>query len=254
MLRACTFLTCVALLLTAAAGAQTLQSVEPRVADPGDTIRLLGTDLGSVSAVRFTATVGGFVGTWTITVPPASVASTEIVAVVPTFNSFAPGNATPPGELVGSIALLSGAVETAALPFGYLESTFGAVHTVGTGGSEPAGLAPRISFDPAGGAPSAGNQNFAAELFGSPPPWVALLAVGLPSQAPNLPLFGGELLINPLAPYVLLEGKLSVVPSVKLPIPPQVQGITVAMQWFTVSGFSPSHPVVAISDGLIATL
>jgi hypothetical protein len=253
MLRNITLSSFLVSLLAASAAAQTLQGVEPRVGDPGDTIRLLGTNLGSVNAVRFTATVGGFVGTWTITVAPLSVSSEEIVAVVPTFNSFAPAQAIPPGELVGFISLLTGAAETVPLPFGYLESTFSAVATIGTGGSEPAGLSPRISFDLDGGLPSAGNQKFQAEVFGSPQPWAALLGVGFPAQT-ALPLFGGELWIDPLAPYVLLNGDISLVPSIKLPIPSQAQGVTVAMQWFTVSGFSPSHPVIAISDALIATL
>lgn len=243
-------------LLGSALGAQSIQSIVPEVADPGDTIRILGADLASVDSVRFTALVGGFVGSWTINVPPGSASANELRVEVPLFNNFTPPDAVPPGQLVGSVRVASGAQLSNTLPFGYLESTFGAVSTQGTGGSAPAGFSARIGFALPGGLPQAGNAGFTARVDALPPTGIVRLGIGVPASAPFTPLFGGELRLDPALPFFIVPPSPSVPPfggsaAAALPVPASAAGITVALQWVSLD---PQSGQAAISDALIAKL
>lgn len=249
-----TALAALALTLAPLASAQDVKSIAPVVADPGDTVVLSGTDLAGVDDVAFTATVGGFVGQWTVHVAPVSTSATEVVVVVPDVNAFAPSTATPPGELVGSVVASSGAAASDAVPFGFLESTFGEVRTLGTPGSDPAGFAPRVAFELAGGIPRSPNPDFAATVTGLPPSSIALFVVGRVAQAPYLPLAGGELRID-LAWYQIAFGApVAGDPTssrAPLPIPPGFDGVRLAMQWLSID---PLTFQASLSDALVLRL
>jgi|GEM_PF-4419542 len=245
-----------ALLTTPFAAAQTLDRVAPAVADPGDTVRLEGTNLGSVNRVRFTAVVGGFVGQWTIEVLPTSVTANEVVVLVPTFNSFTPPGATPPGQLVGTVEVVAGGQTSNAVDLGYLESTFGDVRTLGVPGSDPLGVAPRIEFGLAGGAPVAGNATFRPRLVDSLAGAVSVLAVGAPLAPPFPQLGNAEVVVNFALPLFYFFGVTPLPPahhdaSVALPLSPSLAGVSLAMQWVTID---PATFASAISDALVATL
>lgn len=245
-----------ALLLAPFASAQTLDRVAPQVADPGDTIRLEGTNLGSVNRVRFTAVVGGFVGQWTIDVPPQSVTANAIVVQVPVFNSFTPPGATPPGELVGSVTVVSGGQPANLLDLAYLESTFGAVSTQGAPGSDPLGLAPRIEFDLFGGAPVAGNATFRPRLVDTLTSAVSVLVVGAPLTASFPQIANADVVVNFVLPLYYFPGFTPLPPAnhdaaVNLPLSPSLAGTSLAMQWVSLD---PLTFASAISDALVVTL
>lgn len=245
-----------ALILAPAAAAQSLDGAVPRVADPGDTIRLEGTNLGAVTRVRFTAVVGGFVGQWTKEVAPNSVAADEVVVEVPFFNSFTPPDATPPGQLVGSVRVLAGAQISNAVDLGYLESTFGAVTTLGDPGSDPVGLAPRIEFDLFGGVPVAGNGAFQPRVVDTLTGALSFLVVGLPLQPPYPQIANADVIVNPVGPLFFFNGVAPLPPgddraSLSLPLDPSLAGATLAMQWITLDATSFA---AAVSDALVATL
>jgi len=245
-----------ALALAPTLSAQSISAVVPEVADPGDSIRILGTDLANVDTVRFNALVGGFVGSWTIDVAPGSASANEVRVAVPLFNNFTPPDAVPPGQLVGSLRVGESGQLSNSLPFGYLESTFGAVSTQGSGGSAPAGFSPRIGFALPGGLPQAGNANFTARVDGLPPGGLVRLGIGVPDSAPFLPLFGGELRLDAAKPFFIVPAAPSVPPfggsaSAPLAVPASATGITVALQWVSID---PVTGQAAISDALIAKL
>jgi len=250
-----TTLAALALSLSPIAFAQDVKSVTPVVADPGDTVVLTGTNLAGVDDVAFVATVGGFVGIWTVHVAPISTSATEVVVVVPKINAFSPANATPPGQLVGTIVASAGPASSAPVDFGYLESTFSDVRTLGVTGSDPLGFTPQIAFALAGDIPMSPNPNFVATVTGQPPASLTYFVVGTVAQAPYLPLFGGELRIDPLLWYQLHPGTPSPntpgAASRTLPIPPGFDGVRVAMQWLSLD---PLTLQASLSDALIVRL
>jgi hypothetical protein len=234
--------------------AQDVKSVTPVVADPGDTVVLTGTNLAGVDDVAFVATVGGFVGVWTVHVAPTSTSATEVVVVVPQINAFTPPQATPPGQLVGTIVASAGGVSSPPVDFGFLESTFNEVRTLGVTGSDPVGFTPQIAFTLAGGVPKSPNPNFVATVTGQPPASLTYCVVGAVAQAPYLPLFGGELRIDPVW-YQLLPGTPSLslpgAASRALPIPPGLDGVRIALQWLSLD---PLTLQTSLSDALIVRL
>jgi hypothetical protein len=248
-------LAALALSFSPIAFAQVVKSVTPVVADPGDTIVLTGTNLAGVDDVAFVASVGGFVGIWTVHVAPTSTSATEVVVVVPQINAFTPPQATPPGQLVGTIVASAGASSSAPVDFGFLESTFNEVRTLGVTGSDPIGFTPQIAFTLAGGIPKSPNPSFVATVTGQPSASFTYLVVGPVAPAPYLPLFGGELRIDPLVWYQLLPGTPS--PSTPgaasraLSIPPGFDGVRVAMQWLSLD---PLTLQSSLSDALIVRL
>ncbi|MEZ5977414.1 MAG: hypothetical protein R3F34_04260 [Planctomycetota bacterium] len=233
--------------------AQTVDDVFPHVADAGDQIRLVGTNLGATSRVRFTALVGGFVGQWTMNIGPDSVSANEVLVTVPKFNSFVPENATPPSALIGSVRAVAGTQVSNAVDFGFLEQKFGTIQTVGTPGSDPAGFAPRIGFALSGGAPVTGNVNFRPEVTGAIPNAVAVLAIGAKAQAPYPILAGGDLVIDPFLPVTyLLGGPIAPPPTdhyqLLVPISGSIVNVKAVLQWVTID---PLTFAAAISDALV---
>jgi hypothetical protein len=228
--------------------APTAKAVLPEVADPGDVIRIVGSDLGGVTQVRFTATVGGFVGVMSVDVTPVSVDPSEVVVAVPTIGAFSPPIAFPPGEVLGSITLLAGAHASGALPFGFLEATSGRWTTIGTGGSEPAGSSPRSGFRAVGGGPVGGNPTFTPMVSGAPIGQLAVLGIGFPATPPLVPLFGGTVLLDPLLPILFFASGITGehgVAELTVPMPAQVPSVLVGFQWVTLDLGGPG---VSISD------
>ncbi len=247
-----------ALALAPALSAQSIRSVVPAVADPGDTIAIYGTDLDQVAAVTFNATVnGGLNGHWFMNVAPLNQSAHELRVKVPQVHVFAgPGAPFGPGQLAGTVVVGLGTHPDQFGHFGWLESTFGAVSTQGSGESAPAGYAPRIGFALFSGPPKAGNANFKARVDGLPLTGVVRLGVGVPASAPYLPLHGGELRIDPALPFFVVPPEPSALPfsgsaSAALPVPASAAGIVVALQWFSLD---PLSGQAAISDALVATL
>ena len=255
-----------ALLSAPLALAQTIEQVIPEVADPGDVIRIVGTDLGGIDSVAFTATVGGFVGTWTLNVNPTATAPEQVIVEVPEFGNFAPPNAIPPGDFLGTLRVVDAGQPSNPRPFGYLEATDGRVQTVGQGGSVPPPtlpiLSPRISFDLQGGIPEWGNQDFALDLWQAPPASLAICAIGTPGSPPFPQVFGGDVVLDIGKPILLLVAPSLTGPpygmtSLKLPIKPQpdisVVGAKVGVQWATIQALT-AFPDVSISNGLFIVL
>ena len=241
--------------LAPAARAQVVQAVLPPVGDPGDIVAVSGLGLAEVDTVAFTALVGGFAGSLTIGTVPLIVSDDLVVARVPTFNAFAPPEAVPPGELVGFLQLEADGQGSNLVSFGYLESTFGDVITIGKGGSEPAGFRPRCAFSLAGGLPEAGNDSFQARLYAAPPKSAAVLSVGFPTPNP-MPFLGGTSLLDPTLPSIAFFAQPAVQGPfgeafVDVSIPAPFDGITLVFQWTTMD---PTTGVGTISNGLRAEL
>jgi hypothetical protein len=253
-------------LFVSAAQAQTVDAVIPEIGQPGDVIRIAGSGLGGIDAVAFTATVGGFVGTWTLQVNPISTSPGQVVVEVPQFGNFAPPNAIPPGDALGTLRLVDGGAFSNPRPFGYLEATDGDVRTIGQGGSVPPPptplQSPRISFDLQGGIPEWGNPDFVLDLWQAPPASVAFAAIGTPGTLPFPQVFGGDVVLSLFDPIALLTAPAPTAPpygttSLKLPIKPQpsisAAGVKVALQWATVQ-LVTVQPAVSISNGLWVVL
>jgi hypothetical protein len=217
------------------------QAVLPEVADPGDLVRVVGSNLGGVDQVEFVANVGGFTGQLSVAVSPASVGDTAVSAVVPQIGAFVGPDAVPPSAVQGAVRLKSAGEVVGELPFGFLEATLGEVVTLGQGGSAPAGHAPRSGYRVQLGDPQPGNLSFTPMLSGAPQGDLSLLAVGLPAAPPFPPFFGGSLYLDPAGPLVLLAGPLTQtfgVATLILPIPPAAPGLALGLQWFTVDPLS----------------
>jgi hypothetical protein len=229
-------------------------AVLPEVADPGDSIRVVGEHLAAIDHLEFVAEVGGPTGQTSVTVPPSAVSDVEVTAVVPQINAFAGPDAVPPSAVQGSVLLWSAGKVVGELPFGFLEATFDDVTTAGSGGSAPAGHTPRSGYQVQLGDPRSGNPSFTPMLSCAPPGDLSLLAVGLPAASPFPPFFGGSLYLDPAGPLVLLAGPLTQtfgVATVNLPIPPVAPGLAVGLQWFTVD---PLSLATSASDLLRANL
>ena len=104
------------LALSTALCGQTLSRITPEAASPGDLVILTGMNLQNVTMVRFFASVGGFVGVWTVNVVPLSTSPTRVAAIVPAMAAFAPPNATPPGSPVGTVSAISPLAPALASP------------------------------------------------------------------------------------------------------------------------------------------
>lgn len=237
----------VSLAQPATAGGPDAHVVLPMVADPFDTVRIVGTGLAGVDEVEFTAIVGGFVGVWTMSVAPLSVSDTEVVVVVPHFNSFSPPEATPPGDPIGSVRLIAGGTPSQDVAFGYLEATFGAIQTLGQGGSQPAGFEPRSGLDIT--PPPGPFAVIRPMVSGAPEGDIAVLGIGLPASPPYIPLFGGSLYLDVVTPPIVavvgVTGEHGVATAA---VPhPGVLGLTAAFQWFTVD---PAGAQTSASDVL----
>ena len=247
MIRTCLLsaVTITALFTARGAEAQTIQRITPEAASIGDTVILTGTNLQSTTAVRFFAIVGGFVGTWTVDVVPTSVTATRVTAVVPQMAGFAPDDATPPGEPVGTVSALGLGLSN-TVEFFYLQAT-PEIETVGQGSPQPGGLgAPVIGFTIAGGPPESPNPGFVLTLENAIPNTPAILGIGLPGSEPFPVVGGGTFILDPTAPIIFVPPLVSDASGdIKVPasIPAGVTG-TISLQWIELS------PAPLVSNGM----
>lgn len=246
------------LLLCATLSAQsTIARVTPAAASPGDLVKITGTGLGAATAVTFFANVGGFVGVWTVTVTPLLVSPNEVLCNVPQMAGFAPPNATPPGNPVGTVAIAtigttpSGGGTTNTLPFHYLQAE-PKVTTLGTGSTQlnqPTLGKPVASFVIGSGAPITGNNSCVLSCENTIPNSAGLLAVGSPATAPYVAINDGLLVIDIAAPYVVIQPFLSDgAGDIFFPIamPPTTLGVSFMLQW----GVFDPVGAFAISNGM----
>lgn len=233
-------------LATVNAGAQTITRVSPEAAAIGDTVTLTGSNLAGTTAVRFFASVGGFVGVWTVNVVPTSVSATAVTAVVPEMAAFAPPGASPPGDPVGTVRVVGPALSN-TLPFFYIQAT-PEIDTPGNGSPQPGGIgAPAIAFTIAGGAPASPNPTFVLTLEHAVPNSSAILAIGLPGTPPFPLINGGTFTINPLGPIVLVPAlPVNAAGDILVPagIPAGLAGISLTLQWIVMA------PGAFLSNGL----
>ena len=215
-----------ALLLVPSALAQTIKEIVPAAFAPGDVVSVRGDTLAGLVQIPFTATVGGFVGTWTINAPVLTATPTELIVQAPLFNNFVPPFAG--SSPFGTVA--------AAVPGYFMEGTFGQTTTAGQGSPSSAVPLDRlvIDFDLAAGGPQPGNANFTLELENAPSGAAAFVLAGRPLAAP-VPFAGGQLVVDTHVPFLILGPHAVGVnhqAQAKLPIPAMV-GATVALQWFS---------------------
>lgn len=234
------------------------QVLVPPVGEPGDVIAIEGSGLGATQHVEFLAIVGGFVGFEHLLVTPLSVNDTRVEVQVPVSGHFLPPPPLADGDPVGLVTLLDGAFQPigAQAAFGWLEITFGAVKTLGTGSPLPAPQpgAPAVAFDLAGGAPAAGNPAFALELHAAAPGAACFVLAGRPAPPPWPVVNGGTLVTNLQATFLLLgpypaDGQgVAVAP---LPVPATAAGLAVSLQW---AFRHPQDNVLRVSNALVAQL
>lgn len=232
-----------ALILVPSVLAQTVKQIVPAAFAPGDTVSVRGSNLGGLTSVPFTATVGGFVGTWTINAPVMTATATELIVQAPLFNSFVPPfSGSSPFGIV------------AALPGYFMEGTFGQTTTAGAG--SPSSMFPLdrlvVDFDLPAGGPQPGNANFTLELENAPAGAAAFVLAGRPAAMP-LPFAGGLLVVDTTVPFLVLGPHpvdVNGQAQAKLPIPAGVSAI-VALQWFTRDPVS-NKPL--ISNALVVQL
>lgn len=259
---------CLAIGAVAAAptlSAQSISSIVPQAAEPGDLVVLRGTGLGATNQVRFTGVVGGFVGVWNVTVAPLSVSPTEVRAIVPLFNNFVGPAATPPSDPFGSVALLGGAA-TPEAKFYFMEEKHGQVTTPGEGTTQSNGERAVGHFELSGGEPVSANASFAPRIGLAVPGALPFLAVGNQATPPFFPVGDGDLVIDFASPVFAILAAPAVDADgdagIALPIPQicampsgttedPVCGVPVALQWAT---FDPATGAFAVSSGMFVTL
>ena len=89
-----------------------------------------------------------------------------------------------------------------------------------------------------------------------PPGASCFLAVGVPATAPFAPFAGGELLLDPNAPLLVVPGGIPASGPAgeslaKLPLPASAAGLTLGLQWV---GVDPQSLTLAVSNALSAQL
>lgn len=242
--------------------AQTLTSVVPAAAEPGDLVVLRGSGLGAVTTVRFTGTVGGFVGIWDVDVAPTSVSPTEVRAIVPLFNNFVGPAAVPPSSPFGTV-MVTGSNQ---LKFYFMEEKHGQVTTPGIGTTQSNGERAVCFFDLGGGEPVSDNPTFAPRIGLAVPSALPVLGVAQQATPPFIPIGDGTLTLNlSFAFFALVVGPpVDAFGSsgVALPIPQvcpmpsgtfedPVCGFPVALQWAMID---PVSQTLVVSNGMFVTL
>lgn len=229
--------------------AQSITKLIPEAAAPGDVLILEGANLGAAVSVEFVATVGGFTGVLTRGATPSSVSPTRVVVQVPRINAFTPPNAVPPGDPLGSVRILdSNGRMSNTVTFYFMEATFGAITTLGTGTTQPGGLGkPAVGFTLAGGPPVLGNATFTPALGNALPGSLGLFVLGVPATPP-FPMIGdGTIVLDTSRPFGTLVLPVSAQgeAQVTLPIPSTPFGATFLIQW---AALAPSG--IFLSNGL----
>ena len=184
-----------------ALGNQEVHSVRPRVAAPGDTVVIEGTNLEGTASVRLTVLRGGALGLAEFDLVPTSVAAREVRATVPGAAPFARTRAWPPSSPLASLSLDVNGQRVGGPSLFLLEAAGGRLAHLGRGsGENPAS----IGFDFAGGAPHADNHHFVLRLAGAPAGVRPVLLIGSPLAQP-IELGGataGALAIDAERPFV----------------------------------------------------
>jgi hypothetical protein len=245
--------------------AQSLTSVIPAAAEPGDLLVLRGSGLGSVVKVAFQGQVGGFVGVWNVSAAPLSVSANEVRVIVPLFNNFVGPAATPPSNPFGKVSVI-GTGTSNQLDFYFMEEKHGQVTTPGQGTTQSNGERPVCSFALTGGEPVSNNPNFTPVLGLGVTGALPVLVVGQQAIPPFLPIGDGALTINfSLATFAVVVGPpvdANGASAVALPIPKvcpmptgtfedPVCGFPVAFQWGMLDPVSQS---LVVSNGMFVTL
>ena len=181
-----------------AVGSQEVHSVQPRVAAPGSTVVIQGSDLEGTASVRLTVLRGGALGVAEIDVVPTSVLAGEVRATLPSAAPFARAGAMPPSSPLAALSLEVNGLRVGGPSLFLLEATGGRLAQLGRGsGVNPAS----IGFDFAGGAPHADNHHFTLRLDGAPAGVQPVLLIGSPLLQP-IELGDGALAIDPDAAFL----------------------------------------------------
>lgn len=212
----------------------------PEVASVGDLVIIEGTNLAGVTEARFTADQGGFTGPFTLPSPVVVLSSTRITTTVPSFG-FAPPNATPPGNPLGSVGVRQGSTDSNTVPFVYLQATLQSpgmeIETIGQGTTQSSGLGRAVvSFDIPGGPPLPGNPNFTIKLGNATPFFGAHLLVGLAEPAVPFPVGDGFIVVELFNPPVFVTDQLVVDANGEILFPAPLPaggpfGLTIVLQW-----------------------
>ncbi|MCA9320325.1 MAG: hypothetical protein KDB53_06305 [Planctomycetes bacterium] len=258
-----------AIALQAPAQGPVVTEVSPTSASPGQEITITGVFSPLATHVRFTASVGGFLGIDNRIVVVNSATATQVKVTVPTMAGFAPPNATPPGDPFGSFTVRdAGGIMSASTPFFYHQGAFLdgsgqmlSLMTTGLGSTNSQGNRAASSFALVGGPPDtvAGNPNFNLMLDNATPFSASVLVAGAPANPPSIMLGDGLVAIDLAQPTTLFPsasaflftdavGELAV----PLPIPPGGPlfiTFTVMYVYFDASTLQPH-----ISNGLSITI
>jgi hypothetical protein len=240
--------------------AQTLDTVFPVAAEPGDLVTLRGSGFTSPTdptVVTFTAFVGGFAGVWSEDAKIVSKTATEIQINMPAIGAaFVPGS-SPYGE----VKVKLGAKESNSQKFFFMEQTteggYGDMSTIDVGGTQSTGVGkPVIDFDIGSGEPVAGVAATVLRVQNANPTSLAVLVGGVEAVGPMLPFEDGFLavdaasliLVTDPAPFTDSAGMASH----KMSVPAALAGKTAVVQWgvidFGLTDF------VALSNALKVTL
>lgn len=245
--------------------AQTLTSVIPAAAEPGDLVVLRGSGLSGVSKVVFQGVVGGFVGVWSVSAAPTSVSDNEVRCLVPLLNNFVGPAAVPPSSPFGKVSVVISSPSN-QLDFYFMEEKHGQVTTPGQGTTQSNGERAVSSFVLSGGEPVSNNPSFKPQLGLGVPGAVPVLIVGQQASPPFFPIGDGTLTIDfNLAFFALVVGPpvdAAGSSSVALPIPKvcpnptgtfedPVCGLPVALQWGMIDPVTQS---LVVSNGMFVTL
>lgn len=257
---------CLAVLVAAATAQPTITGVSPATASPGDVIYITGSFPVGVTHIQFTATVGGFAGVNNQNIVPISVTPTLVVVAVPTMAGFAPPNASPPGDPMGSLrARDAGGLFSATQPFYFHQGSFAnpngtipLLQTVGLGTTNSIGRRAATSFDINAGPPNlpSGNPSFTLTLENATPVSSVTLVLGQADATPTLMIGDGLVGIDLSGPYVFwpsppapMTTDLSGEATITFAIPPGPLGVSMAAGWGYIDGVT-----LRVSNTLSANL
>ena len=235
---------------------------------PGDEIVIHGTFPQTLTHARFVATTGGFVGIQTMIMPIISSTATQAKVLVPSITGFAPPNATPPGNPLGTVDVRdAGGQFSATHPFYFYAGShldpngLTKIFTShGLGSTNSLGCRAAASFSMAGGPPNlpGGNPNFALTLENATPSSPLLLAIGVADPSPSVAIGDGLIGIDITQPYLVLAPPqipaftdLSGTANFALPLPAGPLGVSGTIQWAYVDSGSGQ---LVISTGLILNI
>lgn len=253
MLRARNLILPLLLVISLAAATSTAQTplvtrVVPEIGEPGDVISLEGFNMGTTTAVRFTANTS--LGSQIINVAPSSVTTTKVTVVVPAYTTFVAANSA-----AGNVRCVAGAALSNFRAFFFLEQTAGQTTTQGNGSTLSTGGRPVVAFDIAGGAPTGGNSAFKLKLEAAPANSLATVVFGIADTAPYMPASDGDVVVDLTQPVVFVLN----IPTDSFGVAQFSQaipaggpfGVTIAAQWAV---NDTGNGTVQISNALVFSL